>query len=530
MAISNIESLIEETVAYAQSGNRLLAEFHFRKLMQDRHADIEDPAVWFMMAWLAPSPHAMSQALEKLLEIDPANELAESGLRWARGIANLVADPVETAEAAGSNLADSDRELDVTPCLEPASVSRTHSQAVDTVESVVYAVQEAFGSTAADLQASVSEFGFVPLEDAFTEEQYAQLFAEQAELEAQAHFSAVENSLSHQVDPFAERKNSTSSFDFLPASAASSAVHPQAGPIEMRPEESRNSAPADSQSPVPSPSFDSLDSTVRDETRTGSVVLSVIDAAAEIEIPVAAQSEPVQSAQATAVESGSTLATPADDILSTTEFDSAFAAEEARFATVTAIEESYSEAIDSNSLGFEDAQSDVLGELPTNVSVTDSLSTIEGIRVEETPAGGPVTPQGDKPNDMSGARRPAGPSILVVDDSPTVRKLLTMMLSQGGYEVSSAVDGLDAVQAIASHVPQLIITDINMPRLDGYKLCKLVTRNARTRHIPVVMISAGIIDRLRGKLAGCSGYLAKPITPGSLNAVVEFALQESSVR
>jgi twitching motility two-component system response regulator PilG len=126
--------------------------------------------------------------------------------------------------------------------------------------------------------------------------------------------------------------------------------------------------------------------------------------------------------------------------------------------------------------------------------------------------------------------KPTGPSILVVDDSPTVRKLLTMMLSQAGYHVLSAFDGVDAIRSIAAHIPQLIITDINMPRLDGYKLCRLVTRDAQTKHIPVIMISGGIIDRLRGKLAGCAGYLEKPITPASLAAVVEFALQESAVR
>jgi twitching motility two-component system response regulator PilG len=136
----------------------------------------------------------------------------------------------------------------------------------------------------------------------------------------------------------------------------------------------------------------------------------------------------------------------------------------------------------------------------------------------------------------SGVRQaqPAGraptANVLVVDDSPTVRKLLTLMLTQHGYGVVSAVDGVDAVKSIAAGAPDLIITDINMPRLDGYKLCKLVTRNEKTRHIPVVMISAGVIDRLRGKLAGCTDYLTKPITPESLLAVVESTLVGSAVR
>lgn len=114
-------------------------------------------------------------------------------------------------------------------------------------------------------------------------------------------------------------------------------------------------------------------------------------------------------------------------------------------------------------------------------------------------------------------------TILVVDDSPTVRKLVAMTLEKRGYKVVSAFDGVAAIKEIAAHNPALILMDVNMPRLDGYQLCKLVKKHESTRHIPVLMLSGkdGMFDRLRGRLVGCSGYIAKPFVPEELVETVE---------
>ena len=68
--------------------------------------------------------------------------------------------------------------------------------------------------------------------------------------------------------------------------------------------------------------------------------------------------------------------------------------------------------------------------------------------------------------------------------------------------------------------------DVNMPRLDGYQLCKLVKKHESTRHIPVLMLTGkdGMFDRLRGRLVGCSGYVAKPFVPEVLTEAVEQQL------
>ena len=103
-------------------------------------------------------------------------------------------------------------------------------------------------------------------------------------------------------------------------------------------------------------------------------------------------------------------------------------------------------------------------------------------------------------------------TILTVDDSPTIRKLLMLTLEREGFNVVQAEDGVEALVKMSECNPAMILSDINMPRLDGYKLCKFVKKHAKTRHIPVIMLSGkdGVFDKLRGKMSGCDGYLTKP--------------------
>ena len=116
--------------------------------------------------------------------------------------------------------------------------------------------------------------------------------------------------------------------------------------------------------------------------------------------------------------------------------------------------------------------------------------------------------------------------ILVVDDSPTVRKLISSKLEKCGHEVICAVDGVDALEKINDLVPDLILLDITMPRMDGYQVCKLIRSNDMTREVPVVMISGkdGFFDKVRGKMAGTTGYITKPFGPETLMKTVEAYL------
>lgn len=117
-------------------------------------------------------------------------------------------------------------------------------------------------------------------------------------------------------------------------------------------------------------------------------------------------------------------------------------------------------------------------------------------------------------------------TIMVVDDSPTVRKLISGKLEKCGHSVVSAVDGMDALAKINEVIPDLVLLDITMPRLDGYQVCKLIRNNDVTKDIPVVMISGkdGFFDKVRGRMAGSSGYITKPFGPDTLMKTIETYL------
>jgi twitching motility two-component system response regulator PilG len=116
-----------------------------------------------------------------------------------------------------------------------------------------------------------------------------------------------------------------------------------------------------------------------------------------------------------------------------------------------------------------------------------------------------------------------GRKILIVDDSATVRKLISSKLEKSGHEVMCAADGIDALEKIKGFVPDLILLDIMMPQLDGYQVCKLIRANDATRDVPIVMISGkdGFFDKVRGRMAGTTGYITKPFGPETLMRTVE---------
>lgn len=116
--------------------------------------------------------------------------------------------------------------------------------------------------------------------------------------------------------------------------------------------------------------------------------------------------------------------------------------------------------------------------------------------------------------------------VLAVDDSPTVRKLVSLTLTREGFEVITAVDGIEALNILSERLPDIILSDINMPKLNGYKLCKFVKKHERTQSIPVVMLSGkeGVFDKMRGKMNGCDDFITKPFESAELVAKVREIL------
>jgi chemosensory pili system protein ChpA (sensor histidine kinase/response regulator) len=104
------------------------------------------------------------------------------------------------------------------------------------------------------------------------------------------------------------------------------------------------------------------------------------------------------------------------------------------------------------------------------------------------------------------------PLVMVVDDSITMRKVTSRVLENHSLEVMTAQDGLDAVEKLHDRVPDLMLLDIEMPRMDGYELLEHVRADARLRHVPIVMITsrAGQKHRKKARQAGANAYLTKP--------------------
>lgn len=127
--------------------------------------------------------------------------------------------------------------------------------------------------------------------------------------------------------------------------------------------------------------------------------------------------------------------------------------------------------------------------------------------------------------------RPKEKRILVVDDSATVRKLIAGKLEKSGHEVFCAADGIEAIEQLDTMVPDLVLLDITMPRMDGYQVCKVIRGKDSTKDVPVVMISGkdGFFDKVRGRMAGTTGYITKPFGPETLMKAVETYLSGAPV-
>ncbi len=114
-------------------------------------------------------------------------------------------------------------------------------------------------------------------------------------------------------------------------------------------------------------------------------------------------------------------------------------------------------------------------------------------------------------------------SILVVEDSPTTRKVISMALANTGLEIHEARDGLEALSRLSENKPDLILLDIVLPRMDGYEILAVIKRNPEFKQIPVIMLTSkdGLINKMKGRLAGSTAYLTKPFDPRQLVSTVE---------
>ena len=117
--------------------------------------------------------------------------------------------------------------------------------------------------------------------------------------------------------------------------------------------------------------------------------------------------------------------------------------------------------------------------------------------------------------------------ILIVDDNSDNLELALAILSGHGYELRTAVDAQSAVELMQSVLPKLILLDIQLPGMDGLQLTRQLKADPRTRHIPILAVTAYAMkgDEQRAREAGCDGYLTKPINKRELRAAVAAYMQ-----
>ncbi len=120
--------------------------------------------------------------------------------------------------------------------------------------------------------------------------------------------------------------------------------------------------------------------------------------------------------------------------------------------------------------------------------------------------------------------------ILVVDDERDIQELVSYNLSRSGYQVTCVATGEDAITKARSETPDLIVLDLMLPGVDGLDVCKVLKNDARTGHIPIIMLTAKgeEIDVVTGLEVGADDYITKPFSPRVLVARVRAMLRHFS--
>ncbi|HEU0031177.1 MAG TPA: DUF4388 domain-containing protein [Kofleriaceae bacterium] len=120
----------------------------------------------------------------------------------------------------------------------------------------------------------------------------------------------------------------------------------------------------------------------------------------------------------------------------------------------------------------------------------------------------------------------AGELVLVIDDSPTITKVVQLVLTKAGYQVQTAADGEAGLEAVRAQRPDLILLDFVMPRMNGYQFCRELVSDPKLRDIPVILMSAkgDQVGERFVKVMGIVDYITKPFSPEAITAVVQHTI------
>jgi len=118
-------------------------------------------------------------------------------------------------------------------------------------------------------------------------------------------------------------------------------------------------------------------------------------------------------------------------------------------------------------------------------------------------------------------------TIMTVDDSSSMRQMVSFTLRDGGYEVVEAVDGMDALSKLQGKELNLVLTDINMPKMDGLELTRQLRALPQYKFVPIILLTTESHPEKKqeGKAAGATAWIVKPFNPDQLLAVVKKVMR-----
>ena len=118
-------------------------------------------------------------------------------------------------------------------------------------------------------------------------------------------------------------------------------------------------------------------------------------------------------------------------------------------------------------------------------------------------------------------------TVLAVDDSASLRQMVSVVLCGGGYQVVEAVDGVDALSKLTGQDLDLVLTDLNMPKMDGLEFTRQLRAMPQYKFVPVVLLTteSNTEKKMQGKAAGATAWIIKPFDPDQLLAVVKKVMR-----
>ena len=122
-------------------------------------------------------------------------------------------------------------------------------------------------------------------------------------------------------------------------------------------------------------------------------------------------------------------------------------------------------------------------------------------------------------------------TVMVIDDSKTIRRSAEALLKKAGCNVVTVEDGFAALAKIVETRPSIIFIDVMMPRLDGYQTCQLIKHNPEFKSTPVIMLSSkdGLFDKAKGRVVGAEQYVTKPFTKDELLGAIQRYVMDVKV-